>query len=65
MHFSNLEATLYDLGTNEAIATGNYGNHFVPKEQNVPVVLPVQFYYSAVNASDPTCERRSRNFLQS
>ncbi|ORX38555.1 hypothetical protein BD324DRAFT_578158 [Kockovaella imperatae] len=54
VHFSNIEATLYDLSTSEVIATGNYGNHVIPRQQNAPVVLPVEFSYSALNSSDPT-----------
>ncbi|KAK4688985.1 hypothetical protein P7C73_g1123, partial [Tremellales sp. Uapishka_1] len=54
VHFSSLEATLYDLTTSKAIATGNYGNHFVKKAQNVPVVIPIEFSYAAPNSSDTT-----------
>jgi nitroimidazol reductase NimA-like FMN-containing flavoprotein (pyridoxamine 5'-phosphate oxidase superfamily) len=56
VHFSNFEATLYDLDTDKAIATGNYGNLVVARKQNVPVVVPIEFSYSAVNATDTTCQ---------
>jgi hypothetical protein len=55
-HFTNIQATVYDLNTNKQVATGNYGNHVVPKGQNEPVTLPVTFSYSALNTSDTTCE---------
>lgn len=55
-HFTNIQATVYDLNTNKQVATGNYGNHVVPKGQNEPVTLPVTFSYTALNTSDTTCE---------
>ncbi|GFZ49453.1 hypothetical protein JCM24511_07573 [Saitozyma sp. JCM 24511] len=53
-HFTNIQATVYDLNTNKQVATGNYGNHVVPKGQNEPVTLPVTFSYTALNTSDTT-----------
>jgi len=54
VHFSNIQVTLFDLDNDKAIATGAYGNHIIAKKANQAVVLPVQFSYSALNASDPT-----------
>ena len=56
VHFSNIQATVYDLTTEKVVATGDYGNHIVSRKHNAPVVLPVEFSYSALNSSDPTCE---------
>ena len=55
VHFTDLQAILYDLETNKVVATGNYRNHVVSRKENVPVVVPVEFSYSALNASDSTC----------
>ncbi|ORY35457.1 hypothetical protein BCR39DRAFT_461648, partial [Naematelia encephala] len=54
VHFSNIQATLFDLDTQKIIATGNSGNHKMARGTSEPVVLPVEFSYSAVNTSDTT-----------
>ncbi|WVN90224.1 uncharacterized protein L203_105460 [Cryptococcus depauperatus CBS 7841] len=54
VHFKHLEATLYDETTNKKIATGDWGNHMMAHKAQQPVILPVNFVYSTVNASDPT-----------
>ncbi|WRT68339.1 uncharacterized protein IL334_005315 [Kwoniella shivajii] len=54
IHFTSLEATVYDETTNKAIAKGDWGNHFMNHKDQQPVVLPVNFAYSAVNTSDTT-----------
>ncbi|WWC90773.1 uncharacterized protein L201_005710 [Kwoniella dendrophila CBS 6074] len=54
IHFTSLKATLYDETTNKAIATGDWGNHKLDHKNQQPVVLPVNFAYSAVNTSDTT-----------
>ncbi|WVQ99938.1 hypothetical protein IAU59_007081 [Kwoniella sp. CBS 9459] len=54
VHFTSLQATVYDVITNKAIATGDWGNKYMDHKDQQPVVLPVQFQYSAVNTSDTT-----------
>ncbi|OCF40816.1 hypothetical protein I317_05351 [Kwoniella heveanensis CBS 569] len=54
VHFTSLQATLYDVTTNKKIATGDWGNKHMDHKDQQPVVLPVQFEYSAVNTSDIT-----------
>ncbi|EIW67321.1 hypothetical protein TREMEDRAFT_33878 [Tremella mesenterica DSM 1558] len=54
VHLSNLEATLYDLTTDKQIATGSLHGHVVHHKADQPVVLPVEFNYSALNTSDTT-----------
>lgn len=54
MQFTHLDAKLYDLDTNKVIATGDLGKKKVDKGENVPVILPITFSYSALNATDPT-----------
>ncbi|WVR07461.1 hypothetical protein IAU60_004502 [Kwoniella sp. DSM 27419] len=54
VHFTSLQATLYDETTNKAIATGDWGNKFMEHKAQQPVALPVQFNYAAVNTSDTT-----------
>jgi hypothetical protein len=56
VHFTSLKATLFDLTTTKVIARGDYGNQKVPKGNQVPIVLPVQFLYAALNTSDTTCQ---------
>ncbi|WWC63214.1 uncharacterized protein I303_105814 [Kwoniella dejecticola CBS 10117] len=54
IHFTSLQATLYDETTNKAIAKGDWGNHYMEHKDQQPVVLPVNFAYSALNTSDTT-----------
>ncbi|KAL7423410.1 hypothetical protein Q5752_000990 [Cryptotrichosporon argae] len=54
VHFSNAVATVYDLSTMMAIATGDLGNYKMPHGSSVAVVFPVTFSYSAANDSDTT-----------
>jgi hypothetical protein len=59
IHFKHLQATVYDLDTLKTIATGDWGSHTLPKGEQEPVILPVQFSYSALNQSDTACESTS------
>ncbi|WWC93719.1 hypothetical protein V866_000555 [Kwoniella sp. B9012] len=54
IHFTSLQATLYDETTNKAIAKGDWGNHYMDHKDQQPVQLPVNFEYSALNTSDTT-----------
>ncbi|WVQ74862.1 hypothetical protein IAR50_004469 [Cryptococcus sp. DSM 104548] len=54
VHFTHLEATVYDHVTNKKIATGDWGNNVMAHKEQQPVLLPVDFSYSAVNTSDTT-----------
>ena len=56
IQFSSLHATLYDLNTNEAIGTGDWGSHSLSHGSMVPLVIPLTFSYTALNASDTTCK---------
>jgi hypothetical protein len=51
---------LFHLTTNKQIASGHYGKNKVNKGSSVPVSIPVQFSYTAPNATDTTCEPDSR-----
>lgn len=55
VNFKHLQATLYDLDTLKTIATGDWGSHKLPKGDQEPIILPVEFSYSALNQSDSTC----------
>lgn len=61
VHFTHLEASLYDEATNKKIATGDWGNHVMQHKAEQAVILPVTFAYSAINTSDTTC--KSLNFF--
>ncbi|WWD18980.1 hypothetical protein CI109_103437 [Kwoniella shandongensis] len=54
VHFTSLQAKLYDLTTDKLIATGDWGNHRIAHKDQQPVLLPVTFSYSALNTSDTT-----------
>ncbi|KAK8854871.1 hypothetical protein IAR55_003610 [Kwoniella newhampshirensis] len=54
VHFTSLQAELYDLTTDKLIATGDNGNHRIARKAQQPVLLPVTFSYSATNTSDTT-----------
>ncbi|OXC69131.1 hypothetical protein AYX13_02421 [Cryptococcus neoformans] len=54
VHFTHLEASLYDEATNKKIATGDWGNHVMQHKAEQAVILPVTFAYSAINTSDTT-----------
>lgn len=56
VHVNSLATTVYDLNTNKVIATGDTENFVIPHKANQPLTLPVTFLYTAVNASDTTCE---------
>lgn len=56
VHFTHLEASLYDETTNKKIATGDWGNHVMPHKAEQAIILPVKFAYSAINTSDTTCK---------
>jgi hypothetical protein len=58
VHITSLYTTVYDLNTNKVVGTGELTNYILPHKSNQPVTLPVTFAYSAVNASDTTCENR-------
>lgn len=63
VHFSNIQATVYDLDTDKTIATGSYRNHVMSRKANQPVSLPIEFSYSALNASDTTCASHLTAYL--
>ncbi|TYJ56118.1 hypothetical protein B9479_003228 [Cryptococcus floricola] len=54
VHFTHLEATVYDHVTSKKIATGDWGNHVMAHKEQQAVLLPIDFSYSAVNTSDTT-----------
>ncbi|KAI9637345.1 uncharacterized protein MKK02DRAFT_23934 [Dioszegia hungarica] len=54
LQYSDISVQLYHLTTNKQIATGNYGKNKVKKGNQEPVSIPVQFSYSAPNATDTT-----------
>lgn len=56
LQYSDISVQLYHLTTNKQIATGNYGKNKVKKGNQEPVSIPVQFSYSAPNATDTTCK---------
>lgn len=56
VHFNDLAITVYDTNTNKIIGTGDWKNHVVPKSDYHFVTLPIDFSYTAINASDTTCE---------
>ena len=56
VHFKHLRATVFDLDTLKVVATGDLADAKVARGDQVAVVLPVTFAYTAFNTSDTTCE---------
>lgn len=56
--FNNLEATIFDYDTGVQIGTGSLGHRTFPAKALTSFQIPLNFTYSAVNTSDPTCEFR-------
>lgn len=54
--FTHLHASVYDLDTNRLVGTGNTAEFTVPAKSFPKILLPLNFTYIAVNASDQTCE---------
>jgi hypothetical protein len=58
LKMTNLQAEVFDSGTGRLIATGNITTQRLPAKEFVPLVLPLEFSYLALNDSDQTCEQR-------
>jgi len=54
--FKHLRAQVYDLETNERVATGDLGHMTVPAKSFPNIYLPLNFTYVATNDTDQTCE---------
>lgn len=54
LQFSDISISLYHLSTNKLIGEGSFGHHTIPKGKDVPVQLPINVTYSAINSSDTT-----------
>lgn len=54
LQFSDIQISLYHLSTNKLIGSGSFGHHTVKKGSAVPVQLPINVTYSAINTSDTT-----------
>jgi hypothetical protein len=56
VHFNHLEITVLDMNTNKKIGTGDWKDKTIGRKGLHYLSLPVDFSYSAVNATDSTCE---------
>ena len=56
VHFNDLEITVLDMNTNKKIGTGHWKDKTIGRKDPAYLTLPVDFSYSAVNATDSTCE---------
>lgn len=56
VHFTQLEATVYDLDTSRQVGTGSYSHHSLPAQTFPPIDLPLNFTYITSNSSDVTCQ---------
>jgi hypothetical protein len=54
LHFNSWRSEIYELNTNEKIATGEWGSYTLPAKKYTRVFLPVTFSYAAANVSDKT-----------
>jgi hypothetical protein len=52
----NLKAEVYDSGTKMLVGTGNIASQTLAAKSFVPLQLPLNFSYAAVNDSDQTCK---------
>ena len=53
--FSNIHGAVYDLDTDNQVASGDTGKLTVPAKQFPVIQLNLNFTYAAVNDSDTTC----------
>ena len=54
--FSNIHGTVFDLETDDQVATGDTGRLTVPAKDFPVINLNLNFTFSAVNDSDTTCK---------
>ena len=56
VHMNDLEITVRDLNTNKQIGEGHWKDQTISRKDVNSLALPVNFSYSAFNATDSTCE---------
>ena len=53
--FNSLDGTMYDLGSLRKVGVGHINKTTVPAKKFSTLAMPMNFTYTALNNSDPTC----------
>ena len=56
VHMNDLEITVRDLNTNKQIGEGHWKDKTISRKDVNSLALPVNFSYTAFNATDSTCK---------
>ena len=61
VHMHKIHADVYDLTTSMHIGTGDIDSLTLAAKKFIPLTLPLNFSYVAINDSDQTCETAFRH----
>lgn len=56
VRFTHISASVFDLDTNQQVATGTSGQSSLPAQSFPAIFLPLNFTYFTSNSSDQTCQ---------